>query len=193
MKKHVRNAGRAANFLSISILLAVITMFQACDKEDPKPVHEAELITTVQVTLVPEGNGIPVTLKFVDADGEQGSIAPITTVSGSLKPSTSYSAVIELKNETVNPVADITEEVAEEAEDHLFCFDASGDISVAYVEEDEDANGLPLGLLTTWTTGSAGNATVTLSLRHQPGTKTGECPGSGETDVEVTFDLVINE
>lgn len=190
MKKYFRNAAFLFNALAAACLLGLVMMFQSCDNDDPEPVNEEELITTVEVTLLPEGGGIPVTLKFFDADGEQGNVAPLITVSSSLTASTTYAAVIELTNETVNPVADITQEVAEEAEDHLFCFNTSQNLTVEY--EDQDANGLPLGLLTSWTTGSAGAASVTLSLRHQPETKTGECPGGGETDVEITFDLMVN-
>lgn len=172
------------------LLLFVSLLFSGCDNDDPKPVNEEEVITTVQITLVPEGSGIPVTLKFFDADGEQGSIAPLITVSGALKAGTAYSGVIELWNETENPPGNITEEVAEEAEAHLFCFGVSGDLAIAY--EDEDANGDPIGLLTRWEAGAAGTAQVTVSLRHQDGTKTGECPGGGETDVQVVFDLNVN-
>ena len=173
------------------VMLAMGTLFlESCDKDDPEPVNEEEVITTVEVTLVPDGNGMPVTLKFFDADGEQGSIAPLITVSSSLKAGTTYSAGIELSNETVNPPLDITSEVADEADDHLFCFNVSGDIAISY--EDEDQNGLPIGLLTTWQVGAAGDGQVTLSLRHQAGIKTGECPGGGDTDVEITFDVPIN-
>jgi hypothetical protein len=170
-------------------LLAAALLFQSCDKDDPQPVHEEEVITTVQITLAPEGGGIPVTLKFFDADGELGSIAPLISVSGHLEANTVYGAIIELANETVNPVGDITEEVAAEADDHLFCFAVNGNIAIEY--EDEDDHGLPLGLITSWTTSEPGDEKVTVTLRHQPGTKTGDCPGSGETDIEVTFDLQV--
>ena len=171
-------------------VLLVPVFLQSCDKDDPEPVNEEEVITTVEVTLVPAGSGSPVALKFFDADGEQGSIAPLITVSSSLRASTTYSAVIELRNETVNPPLNITNEVAEEADDHLFCFDVSGDIVISY--EDADRNGLPIGLFSTWQVGAAGNAQVIVSLRHQAGTKTGECPGGGESDVEITFNLAVN-
>lgn len=172
------------------LLGGTVFTLAGCDKDDPTPANEEEVITTLQVTLAPAGGGTPVTLKFFDADGEQGSTAPEITVSGQLKASTQYAAVIELTNETVNPNENISEEVAQEADDHLFCFDPGSDIiSVQY--EDEDSNGLPLGLITTWQTGAAGATTITISLRHQAGTKTGVCPGSGETDVEVTFDVVV--
>ena len=51
---------------------------------------------------------------------------------------------------------------------------------------------LPLGVITQWMTGAAGDAEVTVSLRHQAGTKTGDCPGSGDSDVEVVFPLNVN-
>lgn len=176
-------------FSLIVLLLALLT-FSGCDNDDPKPVNEEEVITTVELTLVPEGSGIPVTLKFFDADGEQGSIAPLVTVSGPLKAGTVYSGVVTLWNETENPPVNITDEVAEEAESHLFCFAVSGDLTIGY--GDQDANGDPVGLLTTWEVGDAGTAQVTLSLRHQAGTKTGECPGGGETDVQIVFELNIS-
>jgi hypothetical protein len=191
-KTNVRRGAKALNagtFRPVILLLLAMIFFQGCDSDDPTPVNEEELITTVEIILAPEGGGDPVSLKFFDADGEQGSIAPLVTVSGPLKASTTYSAAIVLKNEAVNPVADITDEVAEEADQHLFCFDASGGISIQY--DDEDVNGLRLGILTTWTTGVATEADVTISLRHQPGTKTGECPGAGETDVEVAFSITV--
>ena len=172
------------------VVVAPVFFFVGCDTDDPKPVHEAEVITTLTVTLAPEGGGDAVSLRFYDEDGEQGSIAPVITVSGPLEPSTTYAAIIALENETENPAVSISEEIAGEAEDHLFCFEAGQHLSVEY--EDEDENGLPLGLVSSWTTGDiAGQTSLTITLRHQAGTKTGECPGTGETDVEVTFELLI--
>lgn len=187
------NSESVFNFRPTSFITAPLFLMSAlllsCDKDEPEPVNEEEVITTVEVTLTPEGGGIPVTLKFYDADGELGSIAPLVTVSGSLKSATTYEAQIKLLNETENPAGDISLEVKEEANDHLVCFDVTGNIAVQYL--DADANNLPLGLLTSWTTGAPGNAAVTIVLRHQAGTKTGACPGAGETDVEVSFDLLI--
>ena len=190
MKKICQNPRRFVAGIDLFVFTVAVFIFSGCDNEDPKPVNEEEVITTLELNLLPAAGGSPVTLKFFDADGEQGNTAPVITVSGPLQAGATYSGVIELWNETVSPPANITEEVAEEADDHLFCFDVSGDITIAY--QDEDANGLPLGVITTWTVGQAGAAEVTVSLRHQAGTKTGECPGSGESDVEVAFDLNVN-
>lgn len=189
--KQQRNAFRFIGETGVftAVVLLPVVFFQACDKDDPKPVNEEEVITTVHVTLAPEGGSAVVNLVFNDPDGEHGSAPPTISVSGPLTASTTYAAVIELLNETESPAGNISEEVAEEANDHLFCFDATQNIVIHY--EDEDANALPLGLITSWVTGSAGEAEVTITLRHQPGTKTGQCPGTGETDVEVTFPLSV--
>ncbi|MBF4984188.1 type 1 periplasmic binding fold superfamily protein, partial [Nonlabens mediterrranea] len=58
---------------------------------------------------------------------------------------------------------------------------------------DTDANGNPLGLDTTFTTGAAGTGTLTIVLRHEPlkpndGTLLN---AGGETDVQVEFDLDV--
>jgi len=175
--------------LSAILLLMPLILFQSCDKNDPKPVNEEEVITTLRIVLTPIGSGIPVLMEFSDADGKHGSLPPLVTVNRSLTATTTYAATIELRNETIFPPGDISAEVEQEANDHLFCFDVTGNILIAY--GDNDGNGLPLGLATSWVTGDAGSADLTLTLRHQPGTKTGQCPGTGDTDLEVSFDLMV--
>lgn len=164
-------------------------LLQGCRIDDPEPVNEEEVITTVRVTIVHPIQEPPIVLEFLDPDGEQGSAVPAITVSGSLKAASQYTATITLLNETVEPAEDISEEVVEEGTDHLVCFDSSQNIEILY--NDEDENGLPLGLTTSWVTGAAGPGEVTIALRHQAGTKTGDCPGAGESDVEVTFNVII--
>jgi hypothetical protein len=173
----------------ISALILFVACLCSCHPDDPKPVNEEEVITTIRITLTPAVGTRPVNLVFFDADGEQGNIQPEITVSGALQASMMYSAVITLKNETVNPPIDVSAEISEEGDDHLFCFTSGSNISIDY--SDDDTNGLPIGLKSAWETGQAGAAAVTVALRHQPETKTGDCPGSGETDVEVTFNVTV--
>jgi hypothetical protein len=174
-----------------SFLLATLLLVSCGD--DPEPANEEELITTLTVTLTPTV-GDPITMTFKDLDGEGAGVPQYIYSTGGdaavLSASTTYSATITLLNESVNPAENLTVEIEEEAEEHLFCFTTGGaTINVSYI--DEDSNTLPVGLTTNWDTGAAGTGTVTVVLRHQPGTKTGVCPGSGETDIEVTFDITI--
>jgi hypothetical protein len=134
-------------------------------------------------------------MTFKDLDGEGAGVPQYIYSSGGdaavLSASTTYTAEITLLNESVTPAENITEEVEEEADEHLFCFTVGGGANIDYSYADEDDNGLDVGLTTNWETGAASTGTITIVLRHQPGTKTGACPGLGETDIEVTFNVAI--
>jgi len=174
-----------------SFLLATLLLVSCGD--DPEPANEEELITTLTVTLTPTV-GDPITMTFKDLDGEGAGVPQYIYSTGGdaavLSASTTYSATITLLNESVNPAENLTVEIEEEAEEHLFCFTTGGaTINVSYI--DEDSNTLPVGLTTNWDTGDASTGTITIVLRHQPGTKTGACPGPGDTDIEVTFNVAI--
>jgi len=184
------NTNFVVNAIAYSCLLLFASLFYSCS-EDPEPVNEEELITTLIVDLTPTGGGDNVQLRFFDEDGD-GAIDPITTpLLAQLTTGKTYEAVLTLKNESATPAEDVTAEIEEEKNDHLFCFSVTGtDITIGY--NDEDSNGNPVGLSTTWTAGNAGSAgEVKITLRHQPGTKDGSCPGSGDTDIEVTFNVQI--
>jgi hypothetical protein len=174
---------------SLFSLITVMLVLSACKNDDPKPVNEEEVITTLNVVLTPTGSGNVITLKFQDPDGD-GSAVPVKTVSGPLSANKTYTGVITLQDESGSAVEDITPEVKEESEDHLFCFAVTGS-NLRITSTDSDRNSLPIGLQSSWVTTNAGNASVTISLRHQPGTKTGVCPGTGETDVEVEFSVAV--
>lgn len=176
----------------LSLVLAS-TLFISCSNDDdaPAPVNEEELITTMIITLAPQGGGVGVTLQSEDLDGD-GPGAPIITVSGPLDASTTYNGSIQLLNNTENPPEDITLEVQAEDEEHQFFYSVTGSIAgVTYT--DQDGNGNPVGLSFELTTGAAGAATLQATLRHEPkkpndGTL---ADAGGETDITETFDLTI--
>lgn len=186
MMKFIRK-NRAAYLVMGSLVLL------ACSNDDnnPQPVNEEEVITTLTVTLTPDGGGTAVTLQSRDLDGD-GPDAPVINVSGSLAGNTTYSGSIVLLNETVSPAEDITEEVAEEDEEHQFFFAFTGPISgVTYA--DEDGNGNPLGIAFSLTTLTAGPATLTITLRHEPKKPNDGslADAGGETDLTQRFDLIV--
>lgn len=179
---------RSTSLFSSVFLLATMLLITGCD-DDPEPVNEEEVITTLNLTLTPNGGGNTVTLRFYDEDGD-GSIQPQKTVSGPLAANKTYAGVITLLNETETPAGDITAEVKEEADDHLFCFTVAN-ANLTVIATDKDSNNLPIGIETSWVTGAAGTGTIKVVLRHQPGVKTGNCPGTGDSDIEVDFDVTI--
>jgi hypothetical protein len=165
----------------------------SCDPE-PKSINEEELITTVIYTLTPSSGGDNVTMSFNDLDGDGGA-APLT-VKGEFQANTIYNGILLLTNEATTPPEDITTEITQEAVDHQFFYKSSkSDLVISY--NDKDANGKPIGLLTTLSTGNIGKGNITLTLRHLPNksatnVSTGDITNAGgETDIEVTFVLDV--
>ena len=102
-------------FLATAIFATVLFVSCSNDDDTPEPVNEEEVITTLTVTLSPNGGGTAITLQTRDLDGD-GPNAPVVNVSESLATGVTYSGTIVLLNETVNPPENITEEVEEEME-----------------------------------------------------------------------------
>lgn len=184
-------------FKKISILFLSTLIFTACSNDDdnPTPVNEEEVITTLTATLTPVGGGTTITLQTRDLDGD-GPNPPVVSVSSSLAIGTTYNGSLELLNETVTPAELINEEIEEEAEEHQFFFESTNNIST-FAYADVDGNGNPIGLEFTLTTGTAGTGSVTITLRHEPnksaaGVSTGEIANAGgETDIEATFTVTV--
>ncbi|MEN9639338.1 MAG: hypothetical protein RLZZ262_1206 [Bacteroidota bacterium] len=176
------------------ILLAVIVLLAACKKDDnevttPTPeVHEEELITTLQVHLYRlDGTGDTAVFVFSDVDGPGGAAPqPIDTIF--MQPATEYGCFLTLLNESVSPAENITEEIEEEDDEHLFCFSPEN-ANLSIVRTDSDGT-YEVGLQSEWTSGAASSGEVTIVLKHQPDIKNGSCD-PGDTDIEVTFPVAI--
>ena len=160
--------------------------------DDPESTNEEEVITTIIITLTPgdEENDV-VTLDWDDINLNAIIDASEVSISGPLKVNEAYEASIQILNKSADPEIDISEEITEEAEEHIFCFTVTG-AGISISNRDTDKHGLPLGLTSTWTTGaSASTGSVNIVLRHQPGVKTGDCPGAGDTDADITFVVTV--
>jgi len=176
-----------------------ISTFYACSSDDPEPVNEEEVITTLTATLTPSGGGTTIILKSFDADGTDGPTAPIITISpqnATLDTNTTYVGEIEVLNETENPAEDITEEVLDEDEEHQFFFTSSSSI-ITTIYNDMDDDGNPIGVSFNLVTASAGSANLTITLLHEPDKNAAGVSGGnianagGEEDVVATFGLTI--
>jgi hypothetical protein len=188
---------KAIKFLSM-LAVAALT-FNSCSNDDdaPAPVNEEEVITTVIVTLTPQGSGTAVTLTSRDLDGD-GPNAPVVSVTGPLNNNSVYNGSVQFLNELENPAEDITEEVAEEDLEHQVFYNVTGGIgTITYT--DSDPNGNPVGLsFTLSTSASATTGVMTVILRHEPekdaaGVSEGDITNAGgETDTEVSFNVAVN-
>ena len=171
--------------------VVALLLFSSCSKDDPIAVNEEEVITTMIVTLVPSDASTNVTLKTQDLDGD-GPNAPVVTVSGDLKASLTYSGSVRFLNETETPAEDITLEVEEEADDHQLFYTVGSGLTMGVASTNNDSNGNPLGTNFDVKSLSTSSGKLTFTLRHKPKKpNTGLADAGGDTDIETTFDIVI--
>jgi len=198
------------NLIFYLMFFLVIGLMVSCGDDDPVEMEneDEEIISRITLTFTPDNGEDAIVALWFDADGE-GSGAPMIDEI-ELEEGVSYSLSLELTNTLGSTDDDITSEIQEEAEEHMFFYsftdgifsDPTGNGNVdnrsdAINYGDQDANGLPLGLLTNWTAGAHTDAPgeFNIILKHQPdGLKTANSDVTvGGTDVNVTFPLMIIE
>ncbi|MFT6160421.1 MAG: hypothetical protein ACJAZO_004268 [Myxococcota bacterium] len=139
--------------------LPLLLVLSACtDVENPDGDNVEEVITTV--TLIFDGPDGVVEGLFADPENDGSPVI----VSPDLAANTEYQLTVEFLNELSDPAEDITEEIADEADEHQVFF--MTDATIVY--NDQDDGGLPLGLDVTLTTGDVGSTDLTIILRHLP-------------------------
>jgi hypothetical protein len=197
-------------FLNVLIgltALSSLAFLSSCDDDEPTKEDTPELITKATLTFTPTGGGTTVVVTATDPDGE-GVQDIIVDDPINLAVAKSYTLSIEMINELAaptDPEYDITGEVEEEGDEHIFFFSWTNNVftdpagngnvdsrsdDVNY--EDEDANGLPLGLETSWTTSAAASGKFRVVLKHQPNLKSATSGYSdGETDLDIEFDINV--
>lgn len=172
----------------LSFTLAAGLLFTSCLKSNAEEGNDNEIITTMEVHLTPTG-GSEVVYKFDDPDGPGGNAAIQDVIT--LAASKTYAVKIVLLDKTKIPVVVITDEVLKEAIDHRFYFEPSPGSNIAVSGFDNDINGIPVGISSSWTTGAAANGNIKITLRHyENGGKAAADPVSStksSTDAEVSF------
>jgi len=203
-------------FTGLSVGLLLISLSNCGDDDDdlapPAMENPEEVITDVTLTFIPEAGGDEVVAAAKDPDGD-GPMNLEVTQDIQLMANTTYTLNIELLNsEDIDNPEDITEEVMEEDDEHMFFFSWTGNVFTIpegdgnvdgrddpVIYNDQDDNGLPLGLSTEWITGegTSGNNTFRVVLKHQP--PVGDDPvktanstvEDGDTDVDVTWNISV--
>ena len=112
-----------------------------------------------------------------------------------LKDNTTYDVNISFLDETKNPPADITEEIANEGDVHRIYVMTTGPMEIAVGSPDTDVFGSPVGIKSEWAPAGNGDGMVTIILRHYPnGGKEADDSASSpkaSTDAEVSFILKV--
>lgn len=185
---------KALNGMVFLALVTGILLTNACSSEDPEPVNEEELITTVRLTFTNNGQtDEAIMVEFRDIDGPGGEDPTIDDLQ--LNANASYTLTVEFLNEQANE--NITEEIRQEGVDHQVFYVAGGNTSLTYTYGDQDSQGNPIGLSGTLETGSTANGSLSIILIHEPnkntsGVSTGNLNvAGGEEDIRVQFNVSL--
>ena len=178
---------------SIAVVVLFTLLMAGCKKDDDSPVpasattpptHEVEVMTSLIISFIDTAGVQPsVNYAFRDPDGDGGN-GPTVHDTIRLVANTYYNATVQVLNETESPAEDVTLEVLDEDDEHLFCYDPSN-TNVSVTRTDSDGT-YEIGVTSRWDTGAIATGNTTITLKHQPGVKDGTC-APGDTDIEVTF------
>ena len=187
-------------FLYFSITIITIS----CGVDDPPPLEEEEeIITEVDLTFTSKSGQVVIGYA-IDPDGEGPQNLEITDEI-KLSSNTEYALSISLLNTIANE--NITDEVRDEGDEHQFFFNWTEDLFKSpsgngnidnpadpMNYRDTDVNGLPIGIESSWTTGSNKTGTIQVILKHQPGSKTNSSgSGTGDTDIDLSWPITVNQ
>lgn len=174
--------------IHILSLAFTASLFSLASCDDDHKHDEGEVITTVQLLLSDSATGAPLgDFRFEDKDGPGGN-DPSRLDTIYLDSGKATDVSLRFADVSSGTSKDITAEIRAEADQHIVCFKPAG-VQLGITVTDSDGK-YPIGLETRWKPGTAGNGTITVVLKHQPGSKNGSCD-PGDTDVEVVFPVQI--
>jgi len=208
MKHNYQSIIKSIRFAFMALAITSLSILNGCN-DDPEPENVPEIITKATLIFTPVGGGTTVTVTATDPDGE-GVQDIVVDGPINLAATKTYTLTLQLINglaKPTDPEYNISEEVEEEGDEHMFYFSWTNNVfsnpagngnidnrADAVNYNDEDENGLPLGLSTSWTTvGSAASGTFRIVLKHQPDIKSATTTASdGESDLDLNFTINVN-
>ncbi len=181
----------ACSFAVLSLCTTV-----SCNKDDnPTPEETQQAITMVKLVLTKVGTLEEVVLDYHDADGNGGEDPVIN--GGTLSANTVYFSMIEeIQNETISPTQDVKTLIETDNQTYQIFYQPNQvDVSLEYADRDD--GGLPIGLFTAITTGSAGDGSIIISIVESPNKSASGVAGGmianagGRTLVQMNFPISI--
>ena len=185
---------------NIAIVLTAGCMLASCTKQhnDPPLPDEPELITTVRVKAVDAMD--PKDVRYFSYKVDNGfhgtgeATFHVDTIR--LKAGTFYSIELSVLDETKSPVKDVTPEIIEEKNSHLFYYQSTPSLgagSITVSGRDVDHNGQDFARTCKWETNAKGRGVMEIQLIHGPRDKEGADRNdiAGSTDAETIFPVEL--
>jgi hypothetical protein len=166
-------------FLSKIALLGLIIVVFSCKKEEK--VQEQENLNVLKIKIG------ATTFTWSDTDGVGGASPKIDTIK--LTPNTTFDVELTVQDGSKSPVFDATPEIIAEKEAHLFVYKPTGNFTVSSYSK--DSNGKDFGQTAKLQTVATGIGSLQILLKHEPDKTAADPSKTGETDMDVSFPVVI--
>ncbi len=151
--------------------------------DDDGPSSNKRVTTVV---LIVEGDDQQVSLYTArDLDTDAPEIEPVA-----LRPDRRYELRLSFLEEQGGDVTVLTTAVTDQPDDHLVCFETTGDLPLP-IPLDEDTAGRPLGLVSELLTNGPGAGDLRVQLRFLPDKNAATPCTSGAVDVDLTFEVTV--
>jgi hypothetical protein len=210
---------------SLLLTLGALTLLSACNDEEThvSPTIANEALTTVQYKLTNTTDPTDtVTGQWEQLLDNNGNPLPVDVSKANLnlKANSTYSAEIVIWDKTQTPVFNVSDEIKERANYHLFFYQplptdttyvipaptgsdtypdpiptlltltAKLNMSITLTDHDTNTQQYPVGLTTLVKTGAASTGWLRIVLRHQPNVKDGTF-APGSTDLDAGYNVTI--
>lgn len=191
-----------------AIVFSGVAFTNCSDNDVPEKENHEEVVTDVKLIFTNNADATDIVeASAQDPDGE--GVEELKILSEiTLDADKSYTLTFEIMNKLdPNDPEDVGAEIEEEDFDHQIFFGFSENVFANPIGNgnidnasdplnytDEDVNKNPVGLVTSWTTGTSllTGGTFTVRLQHQPDIKSATTGANdGDTDFELTFVLNI--
>lgn len=182
--------------LSLSLVMGLFFL-NGCKKEGGGLLPEE--LTSLEITFTPIADETPLKLgtvidptvfKFKVIEGND----PELEITGpNLYKDVNYAYFIRVLDETNAPdiVINLTDEIVDEGESHLICFDEIGSSNIVFSNQSNDISGKKLGIFGNVVVNEAGAYKLKVTLKHNPNKNAANPCNTGETDIEATFDFDV--
>lgn len=189
------NSPKRPQILAYAVVLCAM-LFASC-RQPSQPTEELEdvLPNVVTLTLTESGTTTRSTATWRSTSDKPDPAARITIDTLRLTAGRTYTGIIEARNDLKTPAVNLNEDYQRLANEHQFFYTVSGAASgrVTVTITDRDGNGLPLGLQYTLavSAGEASTGALNVVLGHFDDVKKDGRTRSPESDIDITFPIVI--
>jgi hypothetical protein len=177
------------SFRKIYLLIILAGIFSCKKPSDANNENEHEAINKVELIVTDRSSSS--TFVAEDPDGD-GGMPPSRIDTIRLLSGQTYDVRLRIINVVNGVEKDLTPTIISQGRSHEVFFIISG-ATIAITKTDRDLSGYPIGVTSSWITGTAVSGSVLIKLMHKTGIKgPADSPDLGHSDLQLAMPLKLN-